>query len=108
MKAHDEMDEAEALLEDWALLFPPDLSDEAAAALSQFVTALSSLMESRYGRQISHSRHYPLKRRKSPSDGNHPARDSHRCPALLWGRVLAERPWDNPVVSTSNSSGHST
>ena len=105
MKAYEEMDEAEALREDWALLFPPDLSDEAAAALSQFVTALSSLMESRYGRQISHSRHYPLKRRKSPSEGNHPARDSHRCPALLWVRVLVERPWDNPVVSTSNSLG---
>ncbi len=68
MKAYEEMDEAEALLEDWSLLFPPDLSDEAAAALIQFVTALSSLMESRYGRQISHSRHYPLKRRKSPSE----------------------------------------
>ena len=66
MKAHDEMDEAEALLEDWALLFPPDLSDEAAAALSQFVTALSSLMESRYGRHISHSRHYPPQAQKEP------------------------------------------
>ncbi|MBU2727641.1 hypothetical protein HF639_13640, partial [Acidithiobacillus ferridurans] len=53
MKAYEEMDEAEALLEDWALLFPQNLSDEAAAALSQFVTALSSLIESRYGRQIS-------------------------------------------------------
>ena len=59
MKAYEEMDAAEALLEDWALLFPPDLSDEAAAALSQFVTALSSLIESRYGRQISHYRHHP-------------------------------------------------
>ena len=49
MKAHDEMDEAEALMEDWSLLFPPDLSDEAAAALSQFVTALSSLMEAVMG-----------------------------------------------------------
>jgi hypothetical protein len=49
MKAYEEMDEAEALLEDWALLFPPDLSDEAAAALSQFVTALSSLMEAVMG-----------------------------------------------------------
>ena len=66
MKAHDEMGEAEALLEDWALLFPPDLSDEAAAALSQFVTALSSLIESRYGRQISHSRHYPPQAQKEP------------------------------------------
>ena len=66
MKAHDERDEAEALLEDWSLLFPPDLSDEAAAALSQFVTALSSLMESRYGRQISHSRHYPPQAQKEP------------------------------------------
>ncbi|MBU2853328.1 hypothetical protein [Acidithiobacillus ferriphilus] len=66
MKAHDEMDAAEALLEDWSLLFPPDLSDEAAAALSQFVTALSSLMESRYGRQISYSRHYPPKTQKEP------------------------------------------
>jgi NADPH:quinone reductase-like Zn-dependent oxidoreductase len=52
MKAHAEEDEADALLEDWALLFPPDLSDETAAALSQFVTALASLIESRYGRQI--------------------------------------------------------
>ncbi|MGC8561420.1 MAG: hypothetical protein ACP5O1_12160 [Phycisphaerae bacterium] len=66
MKAHDEMDEAEALLEDWSLLFPPDLSDEAAAALSQFVTALSSLMESRYGRQIRHARHYPPQAQKEP------------------------------------------
>ena len=66
MKAHDEMGEAEALLEDWALLFPPDLSDEAAAALSQFVTALSSLMESRYGRQISHYRHCPPQAQKEP------------------------------------------
>ena len=49
MKAYEEMDEAEALLEDWALLFPQDLSDEAAAALSQFVTALSSLMEAVMG-----------------------------------------------------------
>ena len=64
MKAHDEMDEAEALLEEWALLFPPDLSDEAAAALSQFATALSSLMESRYGRQISYSRRYPSQAQK--------------------------------------------
>ncbi|MCR1346341.1 hypothetical protein NRY68_11295 [Acidithiobacillus ferrooxidans] len=66
MKAHDEMDEAEALLEDWALLFPPDLSDEVAAALSQFVTALSSLMASRYGRQISHARHCPPQAQKEP------------------------------------------
>ena len=66
MKAHDEMDEAEALLEDWALLFPPDLSDEAAAALSQFVTALSSLIESRYGRQIRHYRHCPPQAQKEP------------------------------------------
>ncbi len=66
MKAHDEMDEAEALLEDWALLFPQNLSDEAAAALSQFVTALSSLIESRYGRQISHSRQYPPQAQKKP------------------------------------------
>ena len=66
MKAHDEMGEAEALLEDWSLLFPQNLSDEAAAALSQFVTALSSLMESRYGRQISHSRHYPPQAQKEP------------------------------------------
>ena len=66
MKAYEEMDAAEALLEDWALLFPPDLSDEAAAALSQFVTALSSLIESRYGRQISHSRHYPPQAQKEP------------------------------------------
>ena len=66
MKAHDEMDEAEALLEDWSLLLPQNLSDEAAAALSQFVTALSSLMESRYGRQISHSRHYPPQAQKEP------------------------------------------
>jgi NADPH:quinone reductase-like Zn-dependent oxidoreductase len=66
MKAHDEMDEAEALLEDWALLFPQDLSDEAAAALSQFVTVLSSLMASRYGRQISHSRHCPPQAQKEP------------------------------------------
>ena len=66
MKADEKMDEAEALLEDWALLFPPDLSDEAAAALSQFVTALSSLVESRYGRQISHSRHCPPQAQKEP------------------------------------------
>ena len=66
MKAYEEMDEAEALLEDWALLFPPDISDEAAAALGQFVTALSSLIESRYGRQISHSRHYPPQAQKEP------------------------------------------
>ena len=66
MRAYEEMDEAEALLEDWALLFPPDLSDEAAAALSQFVTALSSLMESCYERQISHSRHYPPQAQKEP------------------------------------------
>ena len=66
MKAYEEMDEAEALLEDWTLLFPQNLSDEAAAALSQFVTALSSLMESRYGRQISHSRHYPPQAQKEP------------------------------------------
>ena len=66
MKAYEEMDEAEALLEDWTLLFPQNLSDEAAAALSQFVTALSSLIESRYGRQISHSRHYPPQAQKEP------------------------------------------
>ena len=66
MKAYEEMDEAEALLEDWARLFPQNLSDEAAAALSQFVTALSSLIESRYGRQISHSRHYPPQTQKEP------------------------------------------
>ena len=66
MKAYEEMDAAEALLEDWALLFPPDLSDEAASALSQFVTALSSLIESRYGRQICHSRHYPPQAQKEP------------------------------------------
>ena len=66
MKAYEEMDEAEALLEDWALLFPQNLSDEAAAALSQFVTALSSLIESRYGRQISHSRQYPPQTQKEP------------------------------------------
>jgi len=65
MKAYEEMDEAEALLEDWALLFPQNLSDEA-AALSQFVTALSSLMASRYGRQISHSRHCPPQTQKEP------------------------------------------
>jgi len=66
MKAYEEMDEAEALLEDWALLFPQNLSDEVAAALSQFVTALSSLMASRYGRQISHSRHCPPQTQKEP------------------------------------------
>ncbi len=66
MKAYEEMDEAEALLEDWALLFPQNLSDEAAAALSQFVTALSSLIESRYGRQIRHYRHCPPQARKEP------------------------------------------
>ena len=66
MKAHDEMDEAEALLEDWSLLFPQNLSDEAAAALSQFVTALSSLIESRYGRQIRHYRHCPPQAQKEP------------------------------------------
>ncbi|MBN6743215.1 hypothetical protein JKG47_22625, partial [Acidithiobacillus sp. MC6.1] len=51
MKAHEKGDEADALLEDWARLFPPDLSDETAAALSQFVTTLASLLDSRYGRQ---------------------------------------------------------
>ena len=49
-----------------SLLFQPDLSDEAAAALRQFVTALSSLMARRYGRQISHSRHYPPQAQKEP------------------------------------------
>ena len=67
MKAHEEGgEEAEALLEDWALLFPPDLSDEAAAVLSQFVTALASLVESRYGRQISHYRHCTPQAQKDP------------------------------------------
>ncbi|MBU2855917.1 hypothetical protein HF289_03195 [Acidithiobacillus ferrooxidans] len=66
MKAYEEMDEAETLQEDWALLFPQDLSDEAAAALSQFVTALSSLIESRYGRQISHYWHCPPQAQKEP------------------------------------------
>ena len=66
MKAHEEGgEEAEALLEDWALLFPPDLSDEAAAVLSQFVTALASLVESRYGRQISHRRPHPSQAQKT-------------------------------------------
>jgi hypothetical protein len=67
MKAHEkEGEEAEALLEDWALLFPPDISDEAAAALSQFVTALASLVESRYGRPISHRRPNPSQAQKEP------------------------------------------
>ena len=56
MKAHEPADEADALLEDWACLFSSDLSDEAAAALGQFVTTLASLVESRYGRQISRHR----------------------------------------------------
>lgn len=67
MKAHEEGgEEADALLEDWALLFPPNLSDEAAAVLSQFVTALASLVESRYGRQISHRRPHPSQAQKDP------------------------------------------
>ncbi|MGE0047791.1 MAG: hypothetical protein AB7T01_02505 [Acidithiobacillus sp.] len=66
MKAHEPADEADALLEDWTLLFPPDPSDEAAAALSQFVTALASLVESRYGRQISHHRHCSPQAQKEP------------------------------------------
>ena len=66
MKAYEEMDEAEALLEDWTLLFPQNLSDEAAAALSQFVTALSSLIESRYGRQISTTGTCPPQAQKEP------------------------------------------
>ncbi|MDA8151908.1 MAG: hypothetical protein M0003_04210 [Acidithiobacillus sp.] len=57
---------ADALLEDWAWLFPPDLSDGAAAALSQFVTALTSPVESRYGRQISRHRHQPPQAQKEP------------------------------------------
>ncbi len=66
MKAHEKGgEEADALLEDWALLFPPDLSDEAAAVLSQFVTALASLMESRYGRQISRRRTRPSQAQKT-------------------------------------------
>ncbi|MBU2860831.1 MAG: hypothetical protein WC934_12030 [Acidithiobacillus sp.] len=64
MKAPEPMEEADALLEGWAQLFPPDLSDAAAAALSQFVTALSSLVESRYGRQISRHRHQPPQAQK--------------------------------------------
>ena len=66
MKAYEEKDEAEALLEDWTLLFPQNLSDEAAAALSQFVTALASLVESRYGRPISHRRPNPSQAQKEP------------------------------------------
>ncbi|MBU2845282.1 hypothetical protein HF923_05470 [Acidithiobacillus ferriphilus] len=66
MGTHKEGDKADALQEDWALLFPQNLSDEAAAALSQFVTALSSLIESRYGRQISHYRHCPPQAQKEP------------------------------------------
>ncbi|MEB8474945.1 MULTISPECIES: hypothetical protein [Acidithiobacillus] len=66
MGTHKEGDKADALLEEWALLFPQDLSDEAAAALSQFVSALSSLIESRYGRQISHYRHCPPQAQKEP------------------------------------------
>ena len=66
MKTYEEMDEAEALLEDWALLFPQNLSDEAAAALSQFVTALASLVESRYGRQVSRRRPHPPQAQKEP------------------------------------------
>ena len=66
MKAHAEGDEADALLEDWARLFPPDISDEAAAALSQFVTALASLVESRYGRQVSRRRPHPPQAQKEP------------------------------------------
>ncbi len=56
MKAQDPMEEADALLEDWACLFSSDLSDEAATALGQFVTTLASLVKSRYGRQISRHR----------------------------------------------------
>ena len=66
MKAHEEGDEADALLEDWALLFPPDLSDETAAVLSQFVAALASLLDSRYGRQIGRHRHPHPQPRKDP------------------------------------------
>ena len=67
MKAHEEAgEEADALLEIWALLFPPDLSDEAAAALRQFVTALANLVESRYGRQISRRRTHPSQAQKDP------------------------------------------
>ncbi|MHB0873390.1 MAG: hypothetical protein ACYC2J_09965 [Acidithiobacillus ferrooxidans] len=66
MKAHEPMDEADALLEDWARLFPQDLSDEAAAALGQFVTALSSLVESRYGRQINRHRDHSQPHQEEP------------------------------------------
>ena len=66
MKAREPTDEADALLEEWTRLFPPDLSDEAAAALSQFVTALASLVESRYGRQISRRQPHPLQAQKEP------------------------------------------
>ena len=67
MKAHEKGgEEADALLDSWALLFPPNISDETAAALSQFVTALASLVESRYGRQISLRRTRPSQAQKDP------------------------------------------
>lgn len=66
MNAHEEGDEADALLEDWARLFPPGISDEVAAALSQFVAALASLLDSRYGRQISRHRHPHPQPQKDP------------------------------------------
>lgn len=57
MKAPEPVEEADSLLKDWALLFPPDLSDEAAAVLHQCITAWASLVESRYRQQISRHRH---------------------------------------------------
>jgi len=45
-KAREPVDEADTLLEEWTRLFLQDLSDEAAAALSQFVTVLASLVKS--------------------------------------------------------------
>jgi hypothetical protein len=66
MKAQEPMDEADALLEDWARLFRQDLSDEAAAALSQFITTLASLVESRYGRQINRHRDHSQPHQEEP------------------------------------------
>lgn len=64
MKAQVPMEEADALLEDWTCLFSSDLSDEAAAALGQFVTTLASLVENRYGRRIRRHRQQPTQAQK--------------------------------------------
>ena len=43
MKTRASLDEADALLEDWARLASRNLSDEAATALSQFITGIGQL-----------------------------------------------------------------